>query len=72
MALRVDAVDSVEMVKRQLQHQSGIPFDQQHLLFAHRHLENHRSLMEYGVSAESALYLMSPALHGEQRTGWGA
>ena len=32
--LRVNAVDSVERVKRQLQHHSGIPSDEQRLIFA--------------------------------------
>ena len=73
VTLRVDAVDSVEMVKRQLQRQSGIPFDEQRLVFAGRELENHRSLAEYGVPRDAAMRLALPQRRdGQQNSRTGS
>jgi len=70
VTLRVNAVDSVERVKRQLQRQSGFPVDEQRLAFAGRQLENDRSLVEYDVPAEAAMDLVPPPQRdGEQRRG---
>jgi hypothetical protein len=56
--LHVNAVDSVESVRQQLQRQTGIPPDQQQLFFAGRLLEDGRLLAEYGMPKETNMRLV--------------
>ena len=58
VTLEAVSADSIEYVKQMIQEQEGIPPDQQHLLFAHKVLEDHHTLGSYHIRKESTIYLV--------------
>lgn len=58
LSFEVDGSDTVEVVKRMLQDQTGIPPDQARLLYSRKQLEDHRTLAEYGIEHEAKIQLI--------------
>lgn len=57
LAVEVNPWDTVGKVKAKIQAKGGIPAAQQRLMFAGRHLEDGRTLAEYGIKKEANLHL---------------
>lgn len=57
ITLKLKANDSIENVKREIEHKEDIPADEQRLVFAGRVLENEYSLINYNIRDKSVLYL---------------
>jgi ubiquitin C len=58
IALNPDSNDSIEYVKFQIQGKEGIPPDLQKLIFAGQQLEDHRTLADYNIQANSIIHLL--------------
>ena len=60
----INDTTTVEALKFKIQAQSGLPIDQQRIIFTGKQLEDHRTLASYEVKEESKLTLV-PRLIGD-------
>jgi hypothetical protein len=54
----INDTTTVEALKFKIQAQSGLPIDQQRIIFTGKQLEDHRTLASYEVQEESKLTLV--------------
>ena len=54
----IGASVTVEDMKAKILAQEGIPLEHQWLIFAGKHLEDGRTLHEYGIQHDSVIYLI--------------
>ena len=65
ITLDVEASDTIDNVKAQIQEIEGIPPDQQRLVFGpHPQLEGSRTVSEYSIKAGDYLHLQRPRVSG--------
>jgi hypothetical protein len=58
ITLQIDSDDTVEIIKRKIEKQTGIPADQQRLVSASRQLEDAQTLQDYHIQPASVVDVM--------------
>lgn len=69
ISICLSAMETVESVKQQLQDKTGIPQDEQLLIFSGKPLKNGLKLSDYNIKNESTLHLHS-RLYGGGKNKW--
>ena len=69
ISICLSAMETVESVKQQLQYKTGIPQDEQLLIFSGKPLKNGLKLSDYNIKNESTLHLHSRLYGGGKNKG---
>ncbi|XP_020616932.1 polyubiquitin-like [Orbicella faveolata] len=57
ITIEIEPEDTVQVLKREIRDETGIPNNQQHITFNGNKLEDDRTLHSYGIRYESVLYM---------------